>query len=307
MLRARVGAATTRGGSRHGRLLQPLHNDLDPMRWHAIGSLLNNLFGKSKSRSGSRHTDLPARDLTATHHRCSTRRSRRSTGIIEDELIRRTSRRSRRSSITHLTSLRASVTRGSLRHPGRCGCRWATRTWVTMKRVGRLPGEPRHSFQCAPDLRRSADRRHRFEAIQRWFFNTWTRLDPKVKASIVEGVVVFCRSSTRTPAVHRAFCPPREASSRHQSPAIPDRCRHWKTCWKQAILGLNFPSPNPALARARVMLKLDFQRAVLQRIPKSRPTHLRVARHPLRGRRIHARHGGNRPDCDERLCVVPAG
>jgi hypothetical protein len=36
------------------------------------------------------------------------------------------------------------------------------------------------------------------------------------------------------------------------------------------VEGLNFPvALNPALARGlRVMLKLDFQRAVLQRIPK---------------------------------------
>lgn len=36
-----------------------------------------------------------------------------------------------------------------------------------------------------------ADRRHRLDAISRWFRNTWTRLDTKVKASIIEGTVVF--------------------------------------------------------------------------------------------------------------------
>ena len=35
------------------------------------------------------------------------------------------------------------------------------------------------------------DRRHRLEAIHRWFYSTWAKLDGKVKASIIEGIVVF--------------------------------------------------------------------------------------------------------------------
>ncbi len=56
-----------------------------------------------------------------------------------------------------------------------------------------------------------ADRRHRLEAISRWFYNTWGRLDPKVKASIVEGIVVFLSIFDENPTVYHAFCPPRSA------------------------------------------------------------------------------------------------
>ena len=54
---------------------------------------------------------------------------------------------------------------------------------------------------------------------------------------------------------------------------------------KGHVLGLNFPvALNPALARGLgVMLKLDFQRAVLNRIPKiSARFRARLARHPVR-------------------------
>ncbi|MBW8896272.1 MAG: hypothetical protein JF613_08835, partial [Acidobacteria bacterium] len=56
----------------------------------------------------------------------------------------------------------------------------------------------------------SADRRHRLEAIDRWFYSTWVPLDRKVKASIVEGVVVLLSLFDENPDVYRAFCPSRE-------------------------------------------------------------------------------------------------
>ena len=56
-----------------------------------------------------------------------------------------------------------------------------------------------------------ADRQHRLEAIQRWFNGPWTKLDNKVKASIVEGVVVFLSLFDENPEVYRAFCPPRSS------------------------------------------------------------------------------------------------
>ena len=73
------------------------------------------------------------------------------------------------------------------------------------------------------------------------------------------------------PAVHRAFCPPRSAYTRRPAagepkplPPLDDLLESGK------VLALNFPvGLNPGLARILgVMLKLDFQRAVLQRIPQ---------------------------------------
>src|SRR5262249_58088494 len=115
------------------------------------------------------------------------------------------------------------------------------------------------------------DRKHRYAAIQRWFTNTWTHLDVKVKASIVEGIVVFLSLFDENPAVHRAFCPPREAYIKPPESGEPRPLPPLEDLLETGhVLGLNFPvAMNPALARGLgVMLKLDFQRAVLQRIPK---------------------------------------
>ena len=79
-----------------------------------------------------------------------------------------------------------------------------------------------------------------------------------------------CHCSTTTQPVHRAFCPPRAAYRRPTAgeprplPPIDSLLETGK------VLALNFPvGMNPGLARILgVMLKLDFQRAVLQRIPQ---------------------------------------
>jgi hypothetical protein len=116
-----------------------------------------------------------------------------------------------------------------------------------------------------------ADRRHRLEAIDRWFYSTWTPLDRKVKASIVEGIVVLLSLFDENPVVYRAFCPPREAYAKPPAPGQPRPLPPLEELLETGhVLGLNFPvAMNPGLARALgVLLKLDFQRAVLQRIPK---------------------------------------
>ena len=117
----------------------------------------------------------------------------------------------------------------------------------------------------------SADRRHRLEAIDRWFYSSWTPLDRKVKASIVEGVVVFLSLFDENPAVYRAFCPSREMYAKPPAKGQPRPLPPLDELLESGqVLALNFPvAMNPGLARALgVMLKLDFQRAVLQRIPK---------------------------------------
>ena len=118
-----------------------------------------------------------------------------------------------------------------------------------------------------------ADKRLQLEAVKRWYYSNWTRLEPRLRSSIVEGIVVFLSLFDDNPAVGRAFCPPKSAytdppnpTKKHGTPLprIEDLLESGK------VLALNFPiGLNPALARALgVMLKLDFQRAVLGRIPK---------------------------------------
>ena len=117
----------------------------------------------------------------------------------------------------------------------------------------------------------SADRRHRLDAIDRWFYSTWVPLDRKLKASIVEGVVVLLSLFDENPDVYRAFCPSREIYAKPPAKGEPRPLPPLDELLESGhVLSLNFPvAMNPGLARALgVLLKLDFQRAVLQRIPK---------------------------------------
>src|SRR6266581_2338753 len=74
------------------------------------------------------------------------------------------------------------------------------------------------------------------EGVKRWFYNDWRRIENKLRTSIVEGISVFLSLFDDNPMVKRTFCPPKE-------------------CY------------DPKLNANGIMMKLDFQRAVLNRIP----------------------------------------
>ena len=123
--------------------------------------------------------------------------------------------------------------------------------------------------ELTPDV---ADRVARFEAVKRWFDDDWMRIEPKLRTSIVEGISVFLSLFDDNPQVKYTFCPPKSTyetpspDDTHQGvplPPIADLIEQGK------VIALNFPIPmNPGLARAiGTMLKQDFQRAVLNRIP----------------------------------------
>ena len=111
------------------------------------------------------------------------------------------------------------------------------------------------------------------EGVKRWFYNDWRRIENKLRTSIVEGISVFLSLFDDNPMVKRTFCPPKECydpklnvNGKYGRPLPPfaDLIEAGKVC------ALNFPvSLNPGLAKAiGVMMKLDFQRAVVNRIPK---------------------------------------
>src|ERR1700680_2743645 len=116
------------------------------------------------------------------------------------------------------------------------------------------------------------DKKEQLDSVKRWYQNDWKRIDKKLQTSIVEGISVFLSLFDDNPAVKRTFCPPAElyqntATSkigRKPLPPIANLLEQGK------IIALNFPvSMNPGLARAiGVMLKMDFERAVLNRIPR---------------------------------------
>lgn len=267
-------------GLNTGVCYNPLHNDLDPYAVaYAIGSLLNNLFGKSKEPFWQQaYTDLlkfviSLRRITDGY----TTLAEVYRYIIEDELIGKNIRtlKAQFDNPPDVLAIPREEYQGQMRQTP-----WTL--WVPLgeTHVGHPYDAELEAYLAGHDIpfelrtgsaAVDADRRHRFEAIQRWFYNTWSRLDHKVKASIVEGVVVFLSLFDENPAVHRAFCPSRQAYITPPKPGDPRPLPPLEDLLETGhVLGLNFPvAMNPALARGLgVMLKLDFQRAVLHRIPK---------------------------------------
>ena len=116
------------------------------------------------------------------------------------------------------------------------------------------------------------DRQEQLQAVKRWFYNDWRRIEPKLRTSVVEGISVFLSLFDDNPIVKRTFCPPPEcydpkANSDYRFgrplPSFSWLIETGKVCC------LNFPiGMNPGLAKALgVMLKLDFEGAVLNRVP----------------------------------------
>jgi hypothetical protein len=119
----------------------------------------------------------------------------------------------------------------------------------------------------------SADKKEQLEAVKRWYDYDWRRIEPKLRTSIVEGISVFLSLFDDNPAVKRTFCPAAECYDREANadgkfgkplPSLSWLIENGRLC------ALNFPvAVNAGLAKALgVMLKLDFERAVLNRVPK---------------------------------------
>jgi hypothetical protein len=150
------------------------------------------------------------------------------------------------------------------------------------------------------------DRKEQLDSVKRWYNGDWKNLDKKLQSSIVEGISVFLSLFDDNPRVKRTFCPPAElyreapapVSGRKPLPPIATLLEQGK------IIALNFPvSMNPGLARAiGVMLKMDFQRAVLNRIPHIAAEPNKVWR-PIVFICDEYQHfatvGENEPSCDE--------
>jgi hypothetical protein len=127
--------------------------------------------------------------------------------------------------------------------------------------------------EVTPPPAAEAHKAAQFEAVKRWFDDDWTRIEPKLRTSIVEGISVFLSLFDDNPRVKHTFCPPKDTYNPACNPQgihgvplppIADLIEQGK------VIALNFPvALNPGLARALgTMLKQDFQRAVLNRIQK---------------------------------------
>ncbi len=117
-----------------------------------------------------------------------------------------------------------------------------------------------------------AQKRAQLEAVERWFFQDWRRIEPKLRTSIVEGISVFLSLFDDNPDVKRTFCPPAECYDPQANGDFKFGKPLPSLAWlieKGNLCCLNFPvAMNAGLAKALgVMLKLDFERAVLNRVP----------------------------------------
>jgi hypothetical protein len=147
------------------------------------------------------------------------------------------------------------------------------------------------------------------EAVMRWHEYDWKRIEPKLRTSIVEGISVFLSLFDDNPDVKRTFCPRAECYDPQANvgfkfgrplPSLAFLIERGNVCC------LNFPvAMNAGLAKALgVMLKLDFERAVLNRVPameKSPETYFRQVLFLCDEYQHFATVGESEPTGDERF------
>jgi hypothetical protein len=153
------------------------------------------------------------------------------------------------------------------------------------------------------------DQRDRFESVRYWYWEHWKFFRSEVKTSIIQGIVVFLSLFETDPQVRRVFCPPKDLydgkpcaadPNGRVLPAFDDLIE------SGAVVGLNFPvALNPALAKTiGTMMKVDYQRAVLLRIPRmdAEPDkHYRPTVFICDEYQNFATVGGDNPSGDERF------
>ena len=112
-----------------------------------------------------------------------------------------------------------------------------------------------------------------FGWVQYWYWEHWKFFRSEVKTSIVQGIVVFLSLFATDPQVRRVFCPPKELYD--GKPCASDPRGRILPPFDELIesgkvVGLKFPvALNPALAKTiGTMMKVDYQRAVMLRIPR---------------------------------------
>lgn len=112
-----------------------------------------------------------------------------------------------------------------------------------------------------------------WRSIHYWYWEHWKFFRDEVKTSIIQGIAVFLSLFETDRDVRRVFCPPKDLYEGKPSsldphgrvlPPLGELIESGK------IVGLNFPTAlNPALAKViGTLMKVDYQRAVLMRIPR---------------------------------------
>jgi len=172
------------------------------------------------------------------------------------------------------------------------------RTSATASLYTRRPGDP--------------TKRGAWESVHYWYWEHWKFFRSETKTSIVQGVAIFLSLFETDAKVRKVFCPPKELYEGKPSLSDPRAVvlpPFDKLIESGKVVGLNFPTAlNPALAKIiGTLMKVDYQRAVLLRIPE-------MDEHPERHFRPtvficdeyqnFATVGGDNPSGDERFLSI---
>jgi len=261
----------------------PLHNDLDAYALaYSIASLLSNLFGKGKEPFWQQAYTNLVKFIILLHkvaydyvtlfdvYQCA---------ISPDVLERKIQDAERRLEEHYFLLISPAEYRA---HAGDLKLfAFAFEPELAMYRTAETPGarsflESRAiSFECLSESGFDdiePERYEQLQAVKRWFYDDWRRIEPKLRTSIIEGISVFLSLFDDNPTVKRTFCPPAECydlkANADRRFGVPLPSFAW-LIENGKVCALNFPvAMNPGLARALgVMMKLDFERAVINRIP----------------------------------------
>ncbi len=255
----------------------PLESDLDPYSLaYQIASLLNQLFGKGKEPFWQQaYTNLVK--FVILLHRVAdgyvTLRDVYRTALEDSRLEEKIDRT--REVLGYLPEARVGI-----QEYGRLAATLPKRDWEYDELAGEMhyradrellkaleDQEATHSLEEPEPV---GEEQRQLQTVVTWYRHDWSKLDSRLRSSIIEGISVFL-SLFDQPEVADVFCPPKEAyregrphRGRWALPPISEALESGK------VLALNLPiGANPALGRAiGVMLKQDFQRALLARIPR---------------------------------------
>src|ERR1700690_3582938 len=261
----------------------PLHNDLDAYALaYNIASLLNNLFGRGKEPFWQQAYTNLVKFIILLHkaaydyvtffdvYQCAISPPLLDERIAEAEdiILGR-----------HYFAIAPSVFGDRATDPGGLGFghdakedRYRAPASPELRDVLRMRGIQSEAPTVLDPAQANADKLAQLEAVKRWFNDDWRRIEPKLRTSIVEGVSVFLSLFDDNPKVKKVFCPKKECydsqknADNHLGKPLPS------FSWlieHGAVCALNFPiGMNAGLAKALgVMMKLDFERAVLNRVP----------------------------------------
>lgn len=148
-----------------------------------------------------------------------------------------------------------------------------------------------------------------WESVFYWYWEHWKFFRDETKTAIIQGVTIFLSLFDTNRTVRRIFCPPKElyeGKSVASDPGARVLPSFEELIESGSVVGLNFPTAlNPALAKViGTLMKVDYQRAVMLRIPE-------MEEHPERHFRPtvflcdeyqnFATVGGDNPSGDERF------